>query len=105
MPASGAPQPSAACTVPDAQAHPLAPIAPVAPDAQLLRRPHGITAISVLVSAQGEVLGTLTIASSGEPLLDQAVSNAARLVAYAPARVNCAAVEGEYRFTYSFPQF
>jgi TonB family protein len=98
------PQRNFSCTSPDVPAHPLAPITPAAPDVRLLRRPHGATAVSVLVGAQGEILGTLTIASSGNAELDQAVTNAARLVAYAPARVNCKPVEGEYRFTYTFPQ-
>jgi TonB family protein len=98
------PQRNLSCTLPDVPAHPLAPITPAAPDVRLLRRPHGAVAVSVLVGAQGEILGTLTIASSGNAELDQAVTNATRLVAYAPARVNCKPVEGEYRFTYTFPQ-
>jgi len=59
----------------------------------------------VLVGPQGNVLSTFTAVSSGDPALDRAVENAARVVTYAPARVDCTPAEGEYRFTYTFPQF
>lgn len=84
--------------------YPLSPIVPGVPSPALLRRAHGATAVTVLVGPQGNVLSTLVTASSGEGSLDQAVENAARLVPYAPARANCKPVEGDYRFTYTFPQ-
>ncbi|MBV8601102.1 MAG: TonB family protein [Candidatus Eremiobacteraeota bacterium] len=97
-------QGNAACAQPDLPPHPLGAISPVVLDQSRLHRPHGTTAITVLVGPGGNVLGTFVAASSGDPVLDQAVSDAARLVAYAPARAGCTPVQGEYRFTYAFPQ-
>lgn len=94
----------AACAQPDAPPYPLSAIVPGVPNPTLLRNPHGATAVTVLVGPQGNVLSTLTTASSGNASLDRAVESAARLVTYAPARVNCKPVEGDYRFTYTFPQ-
>jgi TonB family protein len=92
------------CAQLDVAPYPRSPIVPGIPNPALLHRPHGTTAVAVLVGPGGNVLSTLTTASSGNATLDQAVENAARLVTYAPARVNCKPVEGDYRFTYTFPQ-
>jgi TonB family protein len=104
-PAAGSvPPPREACTQTDTPPYPLSPIVPGVPNPALLRGAHGATGVTVLVGPQGNVLSTFTTASSGSPTLDRAVENAARLVTYAPARVNCKPVEGDYRFTYTFPQ-
>ncbi|MGH7659833.1 MAG: TonB family protein [Vulcanimicrobiaceae bacterium] len=103
-PAGSVPPVRAGCAQPDSQPSPLAPIVPGVPNPAFLRRPHGATAVTVLVGPTGNVLSTFTTASSGNPALDQAVENAARLVTFAPARANCKPVEGDYRFTYTFPQ-
>ena len=93
-----------ACAQPDAPPYPLSPIVPGVPNPALLHRPHGATEVTVVVSPGGNVLSTLTTSSSGDAALDLAVERAARLVTYAPARANCKPVEGDYRFTYTFPQ-
>lgn len=101
---SASPSMRARCAQPDASPYPLSPIVPGLPDPALLRRPHGATAITVLVGPEGSVLTTLVTTSSGNATLDRTVESAARLVAYAPAKVKCKPVEGSYRFTYTFPQ-
>jgi len=97
--------PAQGCTGIDFPPHPLSPIVPAVGSAASLRRAHGTTGVTVVVGPQGNVLSTLTTQSSGDPVLDQAVLNAVRLVAWAPALAGCRPVQGEYRFTYTFPQF
>ena len=104
VPPPAASEPAAGCNSPDSPPYPLGSIAPAVTDGARLRLPHGTTAVTVLVGADGAVLGTLVTASSGDPVLDGAVAAATRLVTYAPARVHCRASPGEYRFSYTFPQ-
>jgi TonB family protein len=104
VPPPAASEPAAGCSQPDSAPYPLGSISPAATDGARLRLPHGTTIVTVLVGADGSVLGTLVTASSGDPVLDGAVAAAARLVTYAPARVRCRASPGEYRFSYTFPQ-
>jgi TonB family protein len=93
------------CTQPLTPPVPLGSISPFVLDSTRLRRPHGTTTVAVLVSPSGSASSSVVVMSSGDGLLDQAVQDAARLVRYAPAQRDCIAVGGEYRFTYSFPQF
>lgn len=94
----------ASCAQPNTPPYPLSPIVPGIPNPILLHGPHGATAVSVVVGPGGNVLSTLVTASSGDAALDRAVESAARLVTYAPAHASCKPVEGDYRFTYTFPQ-
>lgn len=97
--------PVQSCSGIDVPPHPNSPIAPAVPSATSVRRPHGATGVTVVIGPQGNVLSALTTQSSGDPALDQAVLGAVRLVTWSPALAGCRPVQGEYRFTYTFPQF
>ena len=102
--APAAPAP-AGCAQPELPPIPRGTISPIVLDRQRLHRTHGATGIAVGVSAEGTVESVLVTMSSGDPVLDDAVASATRLVTFQAARHACRPAPGTYRFSYTFPQY
>lgn len=62
----------------------------------------GTAHINVSLDAQGSVIGTAIVGSSGNPSLDLVAVTMARAAQYSPALVNCKPIPAIYAFTAKF---
>ncbi len=96
------PQPSAAaCDAPNAPAAVAGPLppAPTIPASVRAKAVSGTTRVAVRLSPSGVVQDAHVAASSGSVSLDVAALSMAKGATYAPARLKCKAVAGDYTFS------
>jgi protein TonB len=95
---------STSCPAPDAPAAPIVAAVPEMPMIATSLNLSGTTYVQVDLEANGAILNTSVMKSSGTPILDRAALESVRASSFRPEVRSCVAVAGSYLMEVDFPE-
>jgi TonB family protein len=88
--------------MPNVSASISVPFAPERPEIAKLEAASGVATVRVDIDAQGNLMHSSVVKSSGNHWLDEAALTSAQLTRYAAERDNCESVGGSYALLVEF---